>query len=265
MPYYGSLQVIDRSGWTKSFSLEKALLMVGTASYNDIVLPDEPGSGVAPVHLQVMRPALEVGRIRVVNLASSACALVKAPHSSASAPRSSASTPEAVSLFPDQAGSAPAENIPVAGSASIEMESGDTLILGGFRLVFSLRMLNGIALSTRSENIGIRLEFPNRTLRPGKGLAGQITVINFGSQKRCQFELELEGLPQDCYQIEPAPILFPNSDERLQIRLLHRCTHPAGGLQKIWLHAVAAAAYPTEELTLPFELDIAVVDQVDFA
>jgi hypothetical protein len=233
MTFYGSLQVVDRDGWGKIFPLEKALFMVGSASVNDIVLP--AGSTVAPVHLQVIRPAVDASQVRVVNLSPNPLLLSRA----------------------NQPGSV---ELPANGSG--DLHDGDMLRLGDFTLAFSVQAQRGVVRSARSQNLGLTLELAGLELRAGKQLAGRLTLTNFGSENRCQFELDLEGLPADCYQIDPSPMLFPQGEERIGIRLYHLGSLPRGGECPITLRATAPAAYPTEEVELRLSLQVACVREV---
>jgi hypothetical protein len=133
--------------------------------------------------------------------------------------------------------------------------------VGEFAITFYLRAANGVSIEKRSENLGIRLEMPGVSLQPGVKLAGLLTVMNFGEEKRSQFEIELEGLPSDCFQIDPAPLLYPGGEEKLQIRFYHRGIRPPAGACSIRLRASAVGAYPTEELILPLVLDVEPVYQ----
>lgn len=231
MAYYGTVKITDRLGWAKSYPLEKSLLMIGSGAGNDIVLPEEHGSGVAPLHVQVFRPQVESGTVRVVNLAPQGTAYRR-------------SNGESGGIGP---------------GSSQDLADGDSLSLGEYSLLFTLQTQGGICRAARSEHLGLKLELPSRVLRAGARLAGQVTVTNYGDQRRCQFELELEGLPAGCYQIDPAPLLFPGAEEHLHIRIFHRGTSPAAGPRSFTLRACAPAAYPTEAVALAETLDVSPV------
>lgn len=236
MPYYGSIQVQDRYGWTKTFRLEKALVMVGSAPVNDIVLPSEHGDGVLPVHLQLFHPQPDLVEVRAVNLTNSVIPLTRVNPSAAAG---------------------------ISANAYQNLESGDALQVGQFTLALSLQSGEGFSRSERSEHLGLKLELPTPILRAEKQLEGLLTINNFGLQKRCQFEIDLEGLPSDCYQIDPAPLLYPNGEEQLRIRFFHRGTRPGAGTGPVTLRMTAAGAYPTEEVVLSFNLEVAPVYQTD--
>jgi hypothetical protein len=119
MNYNGSVYVIDRNGWAKTFPLTKALTMIGSAGFNDIVLPDEYGSGVASAHLQLISTQTDRRNFRMVNLVNE---------------------PLAMSL----SGARGSVVVPAKGSRNIE--DGDSLKLGDFQLTFYLQSANGITL-----------------------------------------------------------------------------------------------------------------------
>ncbi len=237
MAYYGSVKISDRDGWVKSYSLEKALLMVGSGAMNDIILADERSSGVAPLHIQVFRPQAEQGAVRVVNLAKTGVPFRRSSGESGSLPPGS----------------------------SIMLASGDAVSLGDYALQFTLQAQPGIVRTARSAHLGLKLELPGLDLPAGGRLAGQLTVTNFGDQGRCQFELELDGLPVGCYQIDPAPLLFPRAEEHLQIRFLHRGSRPPAGPQTFTLRACAPAAYPAETVAICESLIVSPVYRFELA
>jgi len=236
MPYHGSIQVQDQAGWTKTFLLEKALVMVGSGPVNDIVLPEEHGGGVSSVHLQLLHTRLESSHVRAVNLTGSPLPLLRGK---------------------------PVRTAAISANAFQDLEDGDVLEVGEFKLVFSLQSCEGLTRSSRSEHLGLKLETAGLKLRAGEHLDGLLTVSNFGTQKRCQFGFNLEGLPADCYQIDPAPLLYPNGEEQLRIRIYHRGAHPTSGTCPVCLRMTAPGAYPLENVMLSFNLEVAPVYQVD--
>ncbi len=229
MNYNGSVYVIDRNGWAKTFPITKALTMIGSAGFNDIVLPDEYGSGVASAHLQLISTQTDRRNFKMVNLVNE---------------------PLALSLAGARG------NVVVPAKGSRNLEDGDSLKLGDFQLTFYLQSANGISLEKRSENIGVTFEMPSLDLKEGRKLTGLITLKNFGQEKRSQFEMDLEGLPSDCYQIDPAPLLYPGGEEKLQIRFFHLGVRPPAGYCPIKIRVLAVNAYPTEEVIIPVVLNV---------
>lgn len=231
MAYFGSIKVSDLEGWTKTFPIEKARLTVGSAATNDIALSGDRGGGVAQLHMQIFTSSMDAG-LRVINLAKEGV------------PFRRTATGE-TSLIPP--------GFPMG------LGNGDVMTLGSYTLEINLHSQGGVVRTMRSANLGLRLELPGLKLPEGGRLAGKVIVSNLGNQPRCQFELELEGLPAGCYQIDPAPLLFPGVEEHLQIRFFHRGFNPAAGVIPFTLHATAPTAYPTEAITIAESLEVSPV------
>jgi hypothetical protein len=228
MGYYGSIKVSDKYGWVKSFPLEKALVMIGSASSNDIVLAEERGSGVAPLHLQVICSDKHISNLKIINLMNSPIPCVKFKTS---------------------------QSILITANRAVDLEDKDQITLGDFILTLSVVNM-GISLSSRTDHIGLDLEIPSLNLRKNSKLAGQICLTNFGDTSRSQFEIDLEGLPGECYQIDPAPLLFPGAKEQLDIRFFHRTTMPSAGSCPVAIRVYSPESYPTEEVRLEFNLEV---------
>ena len=234
MTNYGTIQVVDRKGWTKSFLLEKALTLIGSAPFNDIVLSEEHGSGVAAVHLQLISNQTAKRGFRLINLVNESLLLT----------------------LSNARGS-----LELQAKGSRELEDGDVVQVGDFRITFYLQVENGLSIEKHSENIGVKLEMPGITLRQRSKLTGLLTLKNFGTDKRSQFEIDLEGFPTDCYQVDPAPLLYPGGEEKLQIRFFHFGNRPVAGECPIQIHVTAVDAYPKEKIIIPVVLGIEPVYQ----
>jgi hypothetical protein len=234
MSYNGTVHVTDKTGWAKTFPLEKALTMIGSAAFNDIVLPESHGSGVASVHIQLISSQPGNRGFRMVNLVSD--------------PLEMSLSEARGKIF-----------VPAKGSRALT--DGDGLKLGDFQLTFYLQSTHGISIDKRSENIGVTYEMPSLILKEGRKLTGLLTVRNFGGERRCQFEIDLEGLPSDCYQVDPAPLLYPGGEEKLQIRFFHLGVRPPAGDCPILIRISAAGAYPTEEVLIPIVLNVEAVNR----
>ncbi|HSM23289.1 MAG TPA: hypothetical protein VK856_00305, partial [Anaerolineaceae bacterium] len=229
MSYNGTIHVIDKSGWSKTYPIEKALTMIGSASFNDVVLNEERGTGVAGVHIQLVSTQTGKNGFRMVNLVN-----------------------EPILLTLSNARGA----IEVSGKGSRGLDDGDAIQLGDFLLTFYLQAAKGFSVEKRSQNIGMALEMPGLSLKDGKKLTGLLTLKNYGQEGRCQFEVDLDGLPADCYQIDPAPLLYPGGEEKLELRFFHQNVRPPAGECPIQIKISAVGAYPTEEVILPLVLDV---------
>ncbi len=234
MTYFGNIKIINKAGWAKQIDIEKALLLVGSQESNDIVLPEEYGSGVAPRHLQLICPKSPGSEYRLINLSGSE-----------------------IQLFSRQMVSKGV--IQLHGTKPID--NGDTILIGEFQLQFELLVYKRCIIEKRTANLGIKLELPDQPLRPGKKLAGILELTNYGDSRRCQFDIDLEGLPLDCYKISPAPMLYPGATEELQMVFLHRTTQPEAGQHCVKITASAPGTYPSEMIEIDLPLLVEPVHQ----
>lgn len=227
------VQVVDNTGWARTYRLNETVTQIGSDPGNDIVLDARRGDILAR-HVQIVRWPGAGDMCRLVNLSA--------------APISLGGTGERT----------------VAPRAAADLRSEDTFVLGAFTLTLSLgdealpSMGGGKAsVANRSgQVIGLELVLPANRLSPGQVLEGEVLIRNMGEYEMAQCELDLEGLPEDCYQIEPAPILCPGGEERIRLRIYHRYTRPLAGWRQIVLRARASRTYPAEEAAAACRLQV---------
>jgi hypothetical protein len=210
-----TLKVVEREGWSKSLPINKAIMKIGSSAFCDVQLsaPD-----ISAVHLQVMAvPNLPSIR-RVINIGS---ALEIRDHSGARA---------------------------FERHATAEIHNGDEIQLGGYTLVFNLPQTSGQVLASRS--IEASLDFQNPVLGLDKPLEGLLTVKNLESKKACQFQVTLAGLPDDCYSIDPVPLIYPGASEEVRVRLFHQTTYPEAGEQELVVTVAAPGSHAGETLVI---------------
>jgi hypothetical protein len=67
----------------------------------------------------------------------------------------------------------------------------------------------------------------------------------------------LEGLDEASYEMGPGPILFPNAEKEVFLRLYHpRKSHPPAGAHLIRIRASAPDAYPGQSAVESREVEI---------
>ena len=239
MEYENRIDVTDRDGWRKEFVLNKRLIYIGSDSRNDIVLSPMRGSGVAPRHLQLVIAPAGVVACSAVNLSTVEIALGEGGQKI---------------LLPNSA---------------LEVGDGECFRLGDFSVVFHSQdtgmrgmipvmrdsVVRGGAKS--SSNIGLRISLPQVVLGFDSVLDGTVFVANLGTSPGVQFKLGLDGLPPDCYEIGPAPILFPGAEKGVPLRIRHprRSAVPAG-TQRVTVWASAEETYPAEIVAHTLDLRI---------
>jgi hypothetical protein len=229
------LLLIDKNGWTKSVKIEKAITRLGTAASNDVQLQSQ---AIAAVHVQLIYTPELPASCKLVNLAS-----------------------EIVVHGDDDA-------YPIPRLGNIELRDGDEIELGEFRVALKIPL--AAEYLRKSNQIDASLSLPEAVMRPDMTTIGQLTIKNIGMQPDCQFRVILQGLPQDCYQIDPIPLMYPDAQEDVRLQFFHRKHYPSVGFHDVSIHISAPTNYPGEELIIKqglyvvpvFDQEIALLDDV---
>lgn len=221
------LEVVDSDGWRKKYPLEKNIVYIGRHPRNDIVLEGDRGTHVADLHAQLIA-ANGGADYQLVNLAD-----------------------VNIAIGPDGNQTLPPHTV-------INIADQETFFLGEFTLIFhSVGPSPGRTIDTKSsQNIGLSLSISQTRLAPNRSLDGLIKVSNLGERTGVKFDLELEGLDTDCYDIEPGPLLSAGAEQDVLIRLHHRGTTPDAGPVKITIYATAPRAYPAELATISQVIEV---------
>jgi hypothetical protein len=228
------IEVADREGWRRVYTITKAIAFIGSHPQSDIVLDAARGGGVAARHLQLLATA---GGFRMVNLGETEVVLNDGRR--------------------------------VSPRASLDLNDGEHLRVGEFTLIFyadgapagDFAAAGGPSgarpLAGSSRVIGISARWANTTLDPDQPIEATITVRNLGDKTGAQFRLEVEGLPPEACDIGPGPILFPNAQKDVIVQLKHpRLPKPAVGSQRVTIRASAPIAYPGESAAVTQAIQI---------
>jgi hypothetical protein len=211
------IEITDKAGWSKTFTLQKAIAYVGADARNDIVLDPDRGAGVSPRHLQLITVA---NGFRLINMGDSEVRL-----------------------------GANAERV-VAPRAFLEVSGGDRVQVGDFVLNFQSGASGGLAGAGgdgNSKSISLTMRLAQTRLDVDKPLEGAVVVRNWGIKAGVQFSLEVDGLDPACLEIGPGPLLFPNAEKEVAFKVHHpRGAKPPAGDYRIRIRATAPAAYPGE-------------------
>src|SRR5258708_4961259 len=175
------IEVTDKAGWTKEFSLQKTIAYIGADPRNDIVLDPDRGTGVSPRHLQLIAVA---NGFRLINMGDTEVRL------GANGERA------------------------VAPRAFLEVSGGDRVKVGDFVLAFQgggAGGLGGRDADGNSKSIGLTMQLAQTKLGTDKPLEGTGVVRNWGIKTGVQFSLEADGFDPSCLGIGPAPLLSPHA------------------------------------------------------
>jgi hypothetical protein len=209
------LKIVEANGWAKVVQVQRAITRVGSADSNDIQLPS---AQVAPLQLQILYAPDLPSSCRLVNLG-----------------------PELLLLRNDS-------ELAVTPFQIIDIFDGDQVDIGSYKLVFQLPLASHSVQI--SKLIEASLVFPEAVLHPDSILTGILRVKNTGERQGVQFQVNLNGLPHDCYQIDPIPLMYPGAEEEVQVRLFHRTTAPPAGNHELLLTVTAPVDYASEELVI---------------
>jgi hypothetical protein len=261
------IEITDKDGWRKDFQIRKTITHIGCDAGNDLVLETLRGAGVLPRHVQLI---LSNGLFRLVNIGN-------------------------VEFKAWQLGDSPRE-MNVGAFSAIDLQNGMQIKLGDFRLKLALEdgtqmqaenalpatqalalagaqagangngNGNGAALPPGDGNpfiigadvIGLKLKLPRAVLTPNLPLTGTVAVRNRGNKTGAQFKLDLIGLPPEMFELGPGPILFPNAEKEVPIKITHPMgPRPPAGELRVVIRAVAPDAYPGQSASIAQFLNIA--------
>ncbi len=191
------------------------MVRIGSAPANDIQLSSP---GITPIHLQVIYAPETPGSCKALNLGPAAQLVSGGKESS------------------------------FESYTTVDVRDGDELVLGEYRILFRLPLSSGLVLSSRQ--IAASLSVGDAVLRSDLPATGFLRLQNLGTSPNCQFQVAVNGLSEECFQIDPLPILYPGAEEEVRIQFFHRSTTPPAGHQVITVSVTAPASYPGEQVII---------------
>ena len=209
------LIISERNGWKKPVTIEKAITRLGSSPACDVQLIS---SDIDPIHLQIYYMDEAPTTCKLLNLGS----------------------PVMINSG-DQL-------FTLSSLDTIQIQNGSQIELGQYHIQFILPFSATTIQDTPS--IQATLKFPEATLFPDRITTGWLTIKNTGSQSSCQVDIDLTGLPSDCMQVDPAPLLYTGGQEDVRIQLFHHKLYPAAGFQELVVYISACDAYPGEQVVI---------------
>ncbi len=218
------IYVTDKDGWTKQFPIKRNLLHLGSSPHNDVVLEPARGAGVSPRHIQIL-PNPATGKYRVVNLSQA---------------------------------DVDADGQALPPRAFIDFDTGRTLHVGEFKVQIQgeakviqagsrARNVGAKQQTQSSDKIGAQLSLAHRQLSPTMVIEASLLIMNLGNEGNVQFQIGVEGLPEDSIEIGPGPILFAGAEKRVPIEISHpRSSETLAGPLRLRVYVSAPESYPGE-------------------
>ena len=208
-------KVIEQNGWEKIVKVGRATARIGSAPTNDICLQS---SVIAPIHLQFYVSPDSISSCRVLNLA------------------------ENVVIHGDEG-----ENI-LQTYEIIDLKESDAIVLGEYRIYYKFPLINSVLSESSSIKANFVLE--SAILNPETETIGWLTIKNAGLLSDCQFQIMISGLPSDCIDIDPVPLLFSGAQEEVRVRFFHRKLYPEFGDKKLLINVTAPGSYLGEQTVI---------------
>jgi hypothetical protein len=210
------ITIFEENGFKKQIEIDKAVTRIGSSPASDIQLRSHH---ISPIHIQILYTRDAPDRCKILNLAAETASLLSNGH-----------------------------EIPLTSYATAEALTGAELHLQGFRLRFDLPLTSGTISS--SHKISASISLPEPVLRPNATLLGRILLKNEGDNNSCQFQVEVSGFPEDCFQIDPVPLIYTGGQEEVNIRFFHHQTRPQAGFQSVIISVTAPGSYPGEQVSM---------------
>lgn len=209
------LIISEQNGWHKPIKIEKAITRLGSAPTSDVQLISP---GISPIHLQIYYLEDSPSNCKVFNLGGA---------------------------VPVRVGN---KQQILASFEKLQIQNGSEIELGAYRIQFKFPLSATTLQETPS--IQASLRFPEATLLPHKPATGWLTIKNSGVQASCQVDIDLSGLPANCMQVDPAPLLHRGGQMDVRIQLFHRKLVPAAGFHNLTITISACDSYPGEEVII---------------
>ena len=209
------LIISEQNGWKKPITIEKAITRLGSAPTSDVQLISPE---IAPIHLQLYYLDDAPTTCKIFNLGSPVMIKLGDQH-------------HTLSSF-----------------ETLQIQNGSEIVLGPYRIQFVLPL----SATTLQETTSIQASviFPEATLLPNQVMTGSLTIKNTGVQSPCQVDIDLSGLPADCMQVDPAPLLYAGGQTDVRIQLFHRQLYPTAGFQNLIINISACDSYPGEQVVI---------------
>ncbi len=220
------LAVINRDGWEKEYLLKKNIIHIGSDARSDIILEEKHGSGVAPLHIQLIAIAEGGQSYRLVNLGYTDIIL----------------GPNGERTLPPR--------------ATHDLAAGDKLKVGDFTLIYQGQSAAALPATSTGQRIGLSLFMARTQIAPHQSASGVLTVRNLGDKGGVKINLELEGLEPDCYHLEPGPMLSSGAEKEVLLFIRHYGHKPLAGTYPIKIHATAPNAYPADFVSVSQTIQI---------
>ena len=220
------IRIINEKDWEKSYELDKSIIRVGSQITCDIMISDPD---VPPLMMQITRS----GTIDIRNTMRFFT--------------------ENITLTRGDQTFPPDMNMPY------EVLDGDKINFSRYRMIIELESDKSRVRQT--EHMRAEMFLSDRDLAPDSPISGGLLLKNLGTQRPCQFRLNIKGIPAECLYSSPLPYLHPGASSSVGFTISHLKTRPAPGFHTVSITLSAPDDYYGE--MLEFNQDIYVYPVFD--
>ena len=213
------IRVINENDWERTYELDKSIIRVGSQLSCDIQLS---GKDIQPIQMQIVRSGGK--EIKYI-----------------------------LRIFADNVKISRGEQI-FTGQQMVPYDvlDGDKFIFGEYRMTLSLDDEQTRIRS--SKNMEAKMYIQKRDLAVDSPINGVLRLKNIGTEKACQFRLQIRGIPDECLTTAPLPYLYPGGKSTVGFMISHLQTKPAPGFHTVSIVLSAPDDYFGE--ILEFRQDI---------
>ncbi len=213
------IRVINQNDWERTYELDKSIIRIGSQISCDIQLT---GNDIQPMHMQLVR----AGGKEIKYILRTFADNVKITRGD--------------QVFTGQ------QMVPY------EVLDGDKLVFASYRIILSLEDEQTRVRS--SNNMEAKMYIQKRDLSVDSPINGILSLKNTGTEKACQFRMQIRGIPDECLRSAPLPYLYPGGKSTVGFMISHLQTKPSPGFHTVSITLSAPDDYFGE--VLEFRQDI---------
>ena len=213
------IRIFNESDWEKTYEFDKSIIRIGSQVSCDIQLRD---ANIQPLMMQIVRIGGADDSYNIRFFADN------------------------IMLIRGN------QNFMTDQISPYNLLDGDKITFSHYRLIFSVE--NEKKRIRTSPHMKAEMFLSKRELLLGSPINGMVLLTNLGTEKPCQFRMQISGIPADCLHSAPLPYLYPGTSSTVAFIISHLQTRPSPGFHTVSLTLSAENEYFGE--LLEFNQDI---------
>lgn len=223
------IRIVNENDWEKNYDLDRSIIRIGSQVSCNIQLRD---ASIPPLLMQIIR--INDADIRnVIRFFAPNIMIIRGN-----------------------------QTFPADVNNPYDILDGDQFSFGKYRMFIT--MGSDKTRIRTSKHMRAEMFFSKRELSPESTINGVIELKNLGTEKPCQFRMQISGIPKECLQFSPLPYLYPGASSSVGFIISHLRTKPAPGFTTVSITISAPDEYFGEELEFNQDIYVAPVFDNDF-